>query len=181
MMFHIARAAALSLTAVLALAGCTDRQTPTEPSTGPAQPQTTAATTPQTTAPSEPTSPDPEPETTEPFDPLTGEPAPPLPESFGQWSTDKVEQNGSLAIYMNPESVTGIGATVWPWTTRDEVQSAMPDSVLIGEWLCGSDVDMPTLISCTANVWDGTIQFASSDLPPEDLAAAGNELLAVWG
>lgn len=165
----LARTATVAVAALLALTGCTDDDEttpdPTEPATttvettDPGAEETTAA-----------------PETDEPFDPLTAEPAPPLPVAFGDWTDDGDSTQEGLAYYEQAGTGALLTATVWVYTTKEEVQTT-PDPVTIGEWLCGAEAEQA---SCTANAWDGTIQLMSGDLDAEGLAAAGDELLAVW-
>lgn len=164
----LTRAAGLGLVAVLALSACGDTSPP-----GP-------STTQPTVAPTEPTTDAPTDSGTESFDPTTGEPAPPLPEAFGEWSTTDAS-GGSLAYYEHAADGTQLDASVWTYTTREQIQDeAGAVSELIGEWYCGSATDNPEVASCTANAFDGTIQLRSNDLDVAGLAVAGDELLDVW-
>lgn len=161
----LTRAAGLGLVAILALSACGD--------TSPPGPSTTQPTVdPTTEAPTD--------TGTESFDPTTGEPAPPLPEAFGEWATTDAS-GGTLAYYEHAVDGTQLDASVWTYTTREQIQDeAGAVSELIGEWYCGSAADNPEVTSCTANVFDGTIQLRSNDLDVASLAGAGDELLSVW-
>ncbi|GAB3816920.1 hypothetical protein GCM10028820_16990 [Tessaracoccus terricola] len=174
---NLARTAAVWVAALLALTGCTGEEGPTQ---DPTEPDTTAATTPAETT--EPTTDETSaaPETDEPFDPLTGEPAPPLPGAFGDWTADGEGSQVEVAYYEQAGTGAQLTATVWVYSTKEEVQESIPNSVNIGQWLCGADPEHDGWFSCTANAWDGTVQLLTDDLDAEGLAAAGDELLAAW-
>lgn len=180
------RTAGIGLFAVLAFSACSTTESVDEP-TRVVQPSTTTTPTEPASAPDddpsdpeEPVDPSEPSDADEPFDPLAGEPAPSLPESFGEWTTTD-SAGGGLSYYEHTADGTVFDASVWIYVTREQIQDeAGADSELVGEWYCGAPERDPDAMSCTANAFDGAIQLNSNDLAAADLAAAGDELWAVW-
>lgn len=167
------RTTALSLAAILALGACNSAEEPPETPT-----PTPTTPAPTTTAPTPP-SPTPDPTTSEPADP-TGEPAPPLPDEVGDWEADPMTSSDTIADYNRQGTEDWITASMWEYMTKERLQERATDSLPVGDWLCGQRPDNDANIYCSADVWDGAVQLVSRDLPVEELAAFGDELLAAW-
>lgn len=169
----VARAAALSIAATLALTACNGDGEPTETPTP--EPTTTApSSTPEPTPTTEPTP------TPTPTDPNLGQPAPPLPDTVGEWTTLE-SSSSTIADYEREGTDAWITVVAWPDTTKEQIQQDIPDVARLDGWLCGRrDSDPDQVLNCAADAWDGTVDIRASGLDAEGVVAFGDELLAAW-
>lgn len=161
----IRRSAAVVAAAILLTASaCSEADEPSPAS--PPEAESTADPAPEPV-------PDPEPADEEP-EWILEEPAPALPESFGSWNLENIND------YRHEDEGIRVAALHWVYTTEEAAQQDI-DSEWFDDWLCGLDAGEIDLLTCSARAWDGSIQLVSSDLDVAELIAFGDELLANWG
>lgn len=182
-------AAILGLVAAAVLTACNGDEpgppppTPTQAATS-VEPTPTDGATPvePTVTTSQPTEPDGQgtalSEVTE--DPANAHPLPEAPpESFGDWTVVQGTISPRGGLYSNSEGQF-ITATHVPLQTAQDGLERITEAEFVENWYCGPSLELEGDDMCFTSAFQAQVYLLAEDIPYDQMAAFGNELLTNW-